>query len=114
MSPGRLKLKVLHIAAAEIKEQANFYRERSGAPLAARWRAAVNEAMRSLRSLPERGGLASPGSSALRDMRRLPIEGFPKHLIFYRFDSATNTVIILRIIHGARDLPPLLESGPTE
>jgi len=79
MSPGRLKLKVLHIAAAEIKEQANFYRERSGAPLAARWRTAVNEAMRSLRSLPERGGL-----------------------------------VILRIIHGARDLPPLLESGPTK
>ena len=114
MSPGQLKFKVLRLAAQEILEQASFYESRSGATLAARWRTAVNEAIRSLRSHPERGNLVGLDSSILRDIRHLPIEGFPKHLVFYRFDAATSTVIILRVLHGARDIPALLEGGGQE
>jgi toxin ParE1/3/4 len=114
MSARSPKLRVLHLATREISDQSSFYKSRSGAELAERWRAAVNHAIRTLRTLPERGGLVSPGSSTLGDIRRLPIEGFPKHLIFYRIDAATGTIFILRVIHGARDLNSLLESGPRE
>jgi plasmid stabilization system protein ParE len=114
MSGPRLKLKVLDLASKEISDQVAFYKKRSGPELSGRWRGAVNQAISTLRTLPERGALVDPGSTDLRNIRRLPIEGFPKHLIFYRFDAPTRFVIVLRVIHGARDLNSLLESGPRE
>ncbi len=33
------------------------------------------------------------------------ISGFPKHLLFYRFDD--DEVFVLRVVHGARDLERL-------
>jgi len=41
-------------------------------------------------------------SSQLRGLRRVPISGFPKHLLFYQFDD--EQVFILRMVHGAQDL----------
>ncbi len=38
--------------------------------------------------------------------KRRAIPGFPKHLLFYQFDEAG--VLVLRIVHGARDLEGLL------
>jgi plasmid stabilization system protein ParE len=35
----------------------------------------------------------------------MPITRFPKHLIFYQAESGE--VLILRVIHGARDLESL-------
>jgi len=37
------------------------------------------------------------------------IEGFEKHLIFYR--AADNDIEIIRIIHAVRDIDHVLESG---
>lgn len=41
----------------------------------------------------------------LEGVRRTMISGFPKHLLFYRFDE--EEVFILRVVHGARDLERL-------
>ena len=57
--------------------------------------------------------LKSPGLGApcrfsrteLRGIRRVPISGFPKHLVFYSVEN--NDVLILRVLHGARDLESL-------
>ncbi|HWW15869.1 MAG TPA: hypothetical protein VN310_14505 [Candidatus Dormibacteraeota bacterium] len=38
-------------------------------------------------------------------MRRMPIAGFPRHLIFYRAEE--KEIRILRVVHGARDLESL-------
>jgi plasmid stabilization system protein ParE len=35
----------------------------------------------------------------------MSISGFPKHLLFYRFDA--KEVFVLRVVHGARDLERL-------
>jgi plasmid stabilization system protein ParE len=35
----------------------------------------------------------------------MSVSGFPKHLIFYRVEK--DTLLILRVIHGARDLESL-------
>jgi len=43
--------------------------------------------------------------ATLRDVRRATISGFPKHLLFYRFDD--DEVFVLRVVHGARDLERL-------
>jgi toxin ParE1/3/4 len=39
-------------------------------------------------------------------VRRLTITGFPNHLVIYRVRS--RTIDVLRVIHGARDLPRVL------
>jgi plasmid stabilization system protein ParE len=36
---------------------------------------------------------------------RVPVTGFPKHLIFYKVEG--REVFVLRVIHGARDLENL-------
>jgi plasmid stabilization system protein ParE len=38
-------------------------------------------------------------------LRKTLIAGFPKHLLFYRFDE--QEVFVVRVIHGARDLERL-------
>jgi toxin ParE1/3/4 len=40
------------------------------------------------------------------------IEGFEKHLIFYR--AAADGIEIIRFLHGARDIDSVLESEQTE
>lgn len=39
-------------------------------------------------------------------LRKRSVPGFGKHLIFYRVQG--NTVRIVRVLHGARDLPTVL------
>lgn len=75
-----------------------------------RWRTAVVESINSLRTLPERGSPGGFKADAIRDLRRLGIKGFPKHLIFYRFIAASNTLIIVSVTHGARDIESLLST----
>jgi len=43
----------------------------------------------------------------LRGVRMWPIRGFEKHLVFYR--EISNGVEIIRVIHGARDIPAIFE-----
>lgn len=43
------------------------------------------------------------GTVGGRRVRSIAVEGFPNHLMFYREDA--EGLLILRILHGARDLP---------
>lgn len=43
----------------------------------------------------------------LANIRQQPIKGFKNYLIFYR--CAASEIEILRVIHGARDIPTMLE-----
>lgn len=48
----------------------------------------------------------------LQELRHRPVVGFPNHLVVYRVEGAT--VLVLRVVHAARDLPAVLarELGP--
>ena len=107
MTPA-LKPRILPAASRAVAEQAAYYNEKSGPALAQRWRSAVTDAIRSLRTTPDRGNPANFDSTALRNIRSLHIEGFPKHLIFYRFDHETGIVSVITVVHGARDLEAVL------
>ena len=109
MTSRPLKLIVFARAAHEITEQAAYYRERANVALAERWRTAVRNSIRPLRHFPESGSFFETQMPALTGMRRLRIEGFPNHLIFYEFDAPANTVWIVSVLHGARDLETLLQ-----
>ena len=101
----RRRLVFSDASIADILEQADWYAAQSGQPLAQRWQKAVTTAISHLLTRPATGALCKFRSPALRDVRRATISGFPKHLLFYRFDD--DEVFVLRVVHGARDLERL-------
>jgi toxin ParE1/3/4 len=90
---------------ADILEQADWYSEQAGQRLGRRWERAVRSAISQVVRRPATGAPCSFRSETLQDVRRTNITGFPKHLLFYRFDD--DEVFVLRVVHGARDLERL-------
>ena len=92
-------------AVNDILEQADWYRNQSGAKLASRWEQNVSSTLLRLAANPSAGALCSFKAIELAGVRRMPVPRFPKHLVFYRFRD--QKIVILRIVHGARDLESL-------
>jgi toxin ParE1/3/4 len=99
------RLTLSEAAAADIVEQADWYQQQSGTQLAKRWEKAVTAALLHIMNSPRAGALSSFQHAELKNVRRVLIPGFPKHLIFYQLRKSE--ILILRIIHGARDLESL-------
>jgi plasmid stabilization system protein ParE len=89
-------------------EQADYYLQVSDLALAQRWEKAVDQAVLSLLTWPERGSLCRFRSRALVGLRWVFVPGFPKHLVFYRYLPEEAVVHIVQVLHGARDLETLL------
>jgi plasmid stabilization system protein ParE len=102
-------LRVSEAAALAVVEQADYYRQVADGSLASRWEAAVDEAIRSLSNWPERGATCSFRSAVLADLRWIGIPDFPRHMIFYRYISAEQIILIVHVLHGARNLETLLD-----
>jgi toxin ParE1/3/4 len=92
-------------AIADILEQADWYFAQSGRRLARRWERAASSAISHVLNRPAAGAPCTFQPPALQDLRRTTISGFPKHLLFYRFND--DEVFVLRVVHGARDLERL-------
>ncbi|MFZ0955958.1 MAG: type II toxin-antitoxin system RelE/ParE family toxin [Candidatus Sulfotelmatobacter sp.] len=101
----RAGLRLSDVAANDILEQADWYQRHSGLTLAKRWEKALTSALFRIVANPHSGPPCAFRADELQDIRRMPIAGFPKHLIFYRVENGEN--VILRVIHGARDLESL-------
>ena len=99
------RLALSDAAVADILEQADWYVAQSGDALAKQWEEAVTSAILRVVSRPAVGTPCTFQSPELRDVRRTTISGFPKHLLFYRFEG--REIHILRVMHGARDLERL-------
>ena len=99
------RLTVSEAAAADVVEQADWYEQQSGGELARRWERAVTSAVLRIMQHPRAGAISSFQHPELSNVRRVLIPGFPKHLIFYQVRK--NGILILRIVHGARDLENL-------
>ena len=56
--------------------------------------------------MPQMGSPREFGDPRLFGIRVWRVKGFPRHLIFYR--TIEGDVEIVRVLHGARDLPSLL------
>ena len=70
---------------------------------------AVEKAFRLLSQMPEIGTQRRFRSPRLEGVRFWPIPGFEKYLIFYRV--VDEAVQVLRVLHGARDIPALLDDS---
>lgn len=88
--------------------RADYFEQAADRSLALRWETAVDDAIASLLKLPERGARCRFRSPALTDLRWIIVPGFPKHLVFYRYLAQEETMLIVQVLHGARDLAAIL------
>jgi plasmid stabilization system protein ParE len=65
---------------------------------------AVEAALEVLASHPEMGPAA--GFPRAPEVRMWPLRRYPNYLLFYRV--AGSSIVMLRLLHGAQDLPPLI------
>jgi toxin ParE1/3/4 len=102
----QLRIRLSDAAVGDILEQAGWYEEQADRRLSTRWERGVQAALLRIAQNPRSGALCKFNAEELAKVRRVPVTGFPKHLIFYRFHR--DELLILRVIHGARDLENLL------
>jgi toxin ParE1/3/4 len=72
----------------------------------------LNQAEATFQALAEMPGLGGPyatQSRRLKGLRCFAVRGFPNHLIFYL--PISGGVEIVRVLHGARDIAPILEAS---
>jgi toxin ParE1/3/4 len=87
-------------------EQADYIAQ-DNMDAADRYLDAVELAVLSLGNKPNRGTLYRTQNPKLKGLHRLAVPGFKNYLIFY-YDRPTH-VEVVRILHGARDLPTVLD-----
>jgi toxin ParE1/3/4 len=104
-----IELHVSEAAALAVVEQADYYQQASDVALAHRWEDAVVQIIHSLLKWPESGTLCRFRPAALRDLRWIPVPGFPRHMVFYRYLDREKEIRIVQVMHGARDLETLLD-----
>src|SRR5271155_4656456 len=76
---------------------------------AVRFAEAFDSTCEALQSAPGLGSPCETANEKYADLRYLPIEGFPNHLIF--FLATARVVEILRVCHAARDLENIFDVG---
>jgi toxin ParE1/3/4 len=99
------RIRFSEAAIADIIEQSDWYRDRSGDALAQRWNREVDSTVRRILRNPQSGSPCSFASDELKGLRHARIENFPKHAVFYLFRD--DQISVLRVLHGARDLENL-------
>lgn len=67
--------------------------------------ARIEEAMATLEELPERHSLVQDRYLAAKGIKKLPMDNY---LIFYTVNKSTNTINIVRVLHGRRDWESIL------
>lgn len=77
--------------------------------VALRFLAAAEQAFIDLARMPEMGSQKRLKNPRLVGLRMWPIHGFENYLVFYL--PITNGIEVIRVIHAARDIPPILEKA---
>jgi toxin ParE1/3/4 len=67
----------------------------------------ADETFNALVAMPGMGAACSFPRRPLKDIRRQPVKQFENYLVFYCAIDGEASVEIIRVIHGARDLPEL-------
>lgn len=76
---------------------------------AERFLTALRLSFRTLAQWPEIGPRYQSNRATLAGMRFWPVRRFPNYLIFYRATNPPRRLHIVRVLHGARDIPQVLE-----
>lgn len=70
---------------------------------------AAEAAFRFLARTPGAGATREYLNPALKGLRMWPIQGFEKHLVFYR--ATPGKLDIIRVLHAARDIAAVLDAN---
>lgn len=84
------------------------YLARGSITAARRFLDAVNRSLRELQAHPLRWAVFSVDDAMLPGLRKRPVAGFRNYLLFYLFRE--RTVDVIRMLHGARDIPAILRN----
>jgi toxin ParE1/3/4 len=76
---------------------------------AGRFLDALRLSFRTLAQWPEVGPRYQSNRAGLSGVRFWPVRRFANYLIFYRVITAPRRLHIVRILHGARDVPQVLD-----
>ena len=70
---------------------------------------AVRRSLQILSRWPEIGPRYKSNRSELAGMRFWPVRGYSNYLLFYRVSARPAGLHVVRVLHGARDIPQVLE-----
>lgn len=104
MTPGS---RVLPEADADLDHQADYLAREASLDTALRFYDAVRATFEKIAQSPTIGQKRESLNPRLAGLRVWRVEGFEKHLIFYR--PGDDGVEIIRVLHGARDIDSLLD-----
>lgn len=101
------RLSIRPRALRDVGEVAEYLEQQSTLELAVRFISALEGDLERLCLMPEIGASCQFRRVEASNIRRWPVDGFEKWLIFYR---ATKTKIeIIRVLHGARNIGEILD-----
>jgi toxin ParE1/3/4 len=92
----------------DIQESAEYLADEANAEIAERFLNAIDELTHRLAGLPQMGAPCHFRNPRLRGVRKLPVAGFEKWLVFYR--ASNDGIEVIRVLHGARDIASIFES----
>jgi toxin ParE1/3/4 len=99
----------LHYATAALVDMDSIAEniQTNSSRTALRFLEAVESTADRLLTFPEVGAVLESDDPELQDLRVCLVTGFEKHLLFYRIKG--ERVIVVRILHGHRDLAKALK-----
>src|SRR5579883_285428 len=103
-----LRIVIEPAARLDIASQFEYLTDRNS-EAAIRYYDAANETFVKLAESPGIGTLLETDHPALSGIRRFPVPGFRKYLIFYR--ATQSELRIIRVLHGARNIRRVLEAN---
>ena len=71
---------------------------------------AIDDITHRLAATPQMGPACHFRNPRLRGVRRFPVSGFEKWLVFYQ--SSDGDIEVVRVLHGARDIASILDPDP--
>ena len=105
------KLQFKDDAVRSMLNIADFLREQSSEALARRWLRAIDESARKLVIAPQQGFRLDFDPILFPSLRRTLVSGFPNYLLFYQASETARLVLVVDIIHGARDYEAILRGA---
>lgn len=98
------------IVIQDLIEQATYIAD-NNLDVAEQFLTAAEATFQRIGTMPGIGKLSGFTHPQLVDIRQYPVAGYKNYLIFYRIQS--EIVEIIRVLHGARDVEPILEKEIT-
>lgn len=111
--PPTLNVSIRTVAREDILRQYFYYLiEKDAVRAAERFLEAVQSAIESLCQMPGAGAPKILENPSLSGLRSWPVHGFPAMRVYYIHSD--DSLRILRVLHGKRDINPLLEEDEAD